>query len=272
MRGSASILLLALLAAVLAAPVAAEGVYRALWGRATRLYYEGYDTVHAAYLIYSARYAAAHGDYLGAAWRLLEAAAELVNPPRRGRLNTSYRLVGFYASTVTPPPRMLAPVDTTYLLSPMGYLVYPNDSRWRLSCFIVVFVGRGPGGWAAYQGRLPFTPWERPFRPRIYLGGSWRIPSIVFAGPVYVRRLDGGVTVYEYDLSGRYMEYIGYYGNGTIVHGVVDASTGRPLILLRGRVEAVFWMGNWTTYILHGAYPSKKGFDSWSGFWIIARA
>ncbi|NPA05703.1 MAG: hypothetical protein GXO09_06385 [Crenarchaeota archaeon] len=269
MRGST--LLVIALVLLASTPLALAAFAGVLWRVATRLYYEGYDTVHAAYLVESARLFMRRGDYPDALARLVEAAAELASPRSRGVLNSSYSIVGFYNDTRLPPPGAIAPVGVTYTLSRRGYLVYPNDSRWRLSCFIIVFAGRGSGGWMAYQGRLPFTPWEHAFMPRVYVNGSWRLLRIVFAGPIYARRLRGGVMVYEYSLDGRYVEYV-FYDGRIIIHGVRRVGDGRPILLLRGRVVDVFWMGNWTSYILHGVYVNRRGFDAWSGFWLIANA
>ncbi len=254
--------------------------YQELLDRAKELRWNGFDTVYAEYLLLSTHYYYVKGNVdkalslLDEAKRVLENARKLPeNPP------INYNIVDntLYVKKI-PSTWDFVPIGTVFVLSDRGYLAYPsNDLGWKLSCFIIIAWGKsGDGEWFAYQGRLPLAPWEGVFRPRIFVKGKWHVLDIVFAGPLYYDNGSRGLfkypTVYEYDLSGKFMEYLTYIpSNRTWIHGIIDVSKNKTLLLIRAHgIGIPMWLGVWNeSYLVHGVYSKRKGLDLWAGFWDV---
>ena len=254
-------------------------VFDLLWNRSVYMYREGYDVIHAQYLLLSSKYYYYEVGYAERAWELLENAAnELDDAVLRPELPpVQFRI---YNCTLyinrTPTVWDFVPLGTVFALSDSGYLVYPrNDPRWKLSCFIMVGIGRnGNGGYFGYQGRLPLMPLEGSFRPRVFLNGAWHTLDITFAGPLYYDDHEhfSNPTVYQFDLSGRFLQYITYVEeNRTWIHRIVDMGTNETLLSIVAHAFGVpMWIGAWNeSYLVHGVYAKIRDLDLWSGFWDL---
>ncbi len=250
------------------------------------LEFKGYDVYYIEYLVLSAAYHYSHG-YREKAYSLLEQAVHELEHvellPELPKIDYSIVDNTLYLKHA-PSEWDFVPLGTVFTLSSKGYLVYPrNDPMWKLSCFILIAIGyneEDPEDIFMYQGRLPLIPREASasgFRPRVYINGRWVIPeSIRFVGPLYY---DSGEkysypTVYEQDLSGRYLEYLTYIpSNRTWIHRIVDVVDNRVLLDIKAEaIGAPMWLGEWnSSYIVHGVYAKERGVDLWSGFWDVCR-
>lgn len=256
-----------------------KDVIKSLISKARKLHSEGYDTTYAHYLLLSSAWYLRRGD-LGRAEELLKKAEELLsNPVLRGSVSKLNFTIKPYAlvSTKQPSKWDFVPLGTVFVRSKYGYLTYPrNDRNWVLSCFILVAVGRSEDGKVvAYQGRLPLSPTEGVFRPRVFIGGKWRVLNTLFTGPLYYEEGSNYVKVYEYDLSHNYMQYIEYVvSNHTWIHAIINLRSSEELIKVVGKPEGPpMWLGGWgSTYLPHGIYSRVKGIDLWSGFWVVGPA
>mgnify|MGYP000645612849 CR=1 FL=1 len=238
----------------------------------------GYDVLKAEYYLFSARYHYRAGNREKAvrltlkARELLERAEPLPTLPEREWKAAESNV---WVSRV-PTVWDFVPVGTVFVRTKSGYLAYPRgDTRWKLSCFIVVAMGQTEDGRVfVYQGRLPLMPEEAPLRPKLYLGGRWLTPRIVFAGPLYFDEGErfGLPTVYQYDLSGEYMQYLSYdEGRRLWIHAIRSLRSGETLLEIRARAVGVpMWLGEWNgSFPVHGVYPRAKDFDLWGGFWDV---
>ncbi|RLE58617.1 MAG: hypothetical protein DRJ35_07565 [Thermoprotei archaeon] len=236
---------------------------------------QGYDVLKTEYILLSALYSFKHGD--------LDRARSLLEKAEKSLANT--RLLP------TIPERDWKPLDNTLFLdkvptvedfvpigkvfvkTPDGYIYYSRgNKRWKLSCFIILAVG-----WTSnremfeYQGRLVLAPEEGQFKPRLYIGDSWIIPDIVFTGPLYFDDGEkfGHPTVYQYDLSGKYLQYLTYIPEKRTWIHVIRKKDGEILLNITMKAEGrPMWIGDWDGHMLiHGVYPKKKDYDIWSGFW-----
>ncbi len=252
---------------------------RELAGEARSKEVMGYDVLYAKYLLLSAKYYYGEGDTSKAYELLKEAEKELEN----AELLPELPLLNFTIADNTLHLRRVpgvwdfVPIGTVFVLTDRGYLNYPrNDPMWKLSCFIIIAVGNSSDGeWFGYQGRLPLKPREGLFKPRIYLGGEWRILDTVFAGPLYYDDGErfGYPTVYQYDLSGNIMQYLMYIPeNRTWKHEIIDLRSDVALLSITAKaVGTPMWLGEWNkTYLPHGVYSELKGIDLWSAFWDMA--
>ncbi len=249
-----------------------------LRSRIAELREKGYDVLKAEYYLLSAKYLWMSGRR-DAALEMIRAAEDyLRNPPLLPEARNPairYEVVPNVTSVERVPTSWdFVPLNTVFVLTKEGYLEYPRNDygSWKLSCFILGAIGRdSEGRLVLYQGRLPMKPEENPFKPKIYVGGKWFVPNIVFAGPLYYRNGSNYVEVYEYDLSGRYVETLKYYpANRTWVHVIAERG-GRTILRVVARGEGIpMWLGEWgKTFLVHGAYPKAKGFDLWAGFWDV---
>ena len=242
---------------------------------------EGYATVHMEYLLLSAKYHYLHGDISKTLELLNEVSKELESPELLPELPiTEFEVADGYVNiTRAPTVEDFVPIGKVFVLTSKGYLDYPrNDPQWKLSCFIMLAIGKSEDGkYFMYQGRLPLKPEEGSFRPRVFIGGKWVILNITFAGPLYY---DDGEkfrypTVYQYDISGRYMQWISYDPEGRRwFHAIKDLESGTELISIKAKVVSPpTWLGQWgSLYLAHGVYPKRPGVDLWSGFWDICEA
>ncbi len=253
-------------------------VLRELWNKSISMNIEGYDVIYAQYLLLSSKYYYLKGN-INKAWELLkDASNELDNAvlrPELSQLEFDVMNNTLYINR-EPTPWDFIPIGTVFALSDKGYLVYPrNDPKWKLSCFIIIAVGKDSyGRYFAYQGRLPLAPWEGRFRPRIFINGEWHVLDIVFAGPLYYDdgKLFNYPTVYQYDTSGNILQYITYVpDNRTWIHKIIDLEDNRALLSINAHViSAPMWIGEWnSSYIIHGIYAETRDADLWSGFWDI---
>ncbi len=239
----------------------------------------GYDVLYAEYLMLSAKYCYVRGDVNRAYDLLKEAEKELEKAeplPELPPLNLTIAENALYIKRV-PTIWDFVPIGTVFVLTDKDYLDYPrNDPLWKLSCFIIIAVGNSSDGeWFGYQGRLPLKPREGPFKPRVYIGGEWRVLDIVFAGPLYYDDGEkfGYLTVYQYDLSGSIMQYLMYMPeNRTWKHEIIDLENNVTLLSLTAKaVGTPMWLGEWNkTYLPHGVYSELMGIDLWSAFWDTA--
>lgn len=239
---------------------------------------EGYDVLLAEYYVLSAKYLWSSGDRDAAVDALLKAEEFLQNPqplPEVKEPATNFNVVPSVTDVNRVPSTWdFVPLGKVFVLTKEGYLEYPRNDYvpWKLSCFILGAIGRdGEGHLILYQGRLPMKPEEGPFKPRIYVNGKWYVPNIVFVGPLYYRSGPGYVEVYEYDLSGKYVETLTYVpSNRTWIH-MLSRVGGETILRITARGEGVpMWLGEWgKTFVIHGAYPRDKGFDLWAGFWDV---
>ncbi len=255
--------------------------FMGLLGRVEKLRWEGYDVAYIDYLLLSARYSYLRGDKSKAIELLEEAEKLLENTSRLPELpRIEFDIRDNSLDLKKIPTRWdFVPLGTVFVLSNRGYLAYPgNDLGWKLSCFIIIAWGHGENEWFAYQGRLPLIAWEGVFRPRVFLGSEWRVLDMVFAGPLYYDDGSGVFkypTVYEYDLSGKFMEYITYIPfNRTWIHGIVDTQNNKTILLIRAHaIGTPMWLGTWNkTYLVHGVYSDSRGLDLWAGFWDFGLA
>ncbi len=244
---------------------------------------QGYDVYYIEYLVLSAIYHYEKG-YRDKAIEIFNKAVDELKHiellPELPSLEFSIEDNTLYIKGV-PTTWDFVPIGTVFVLTDKGYLAYPrNDPQWKLSCFIVIAIGYGEGGLLStfmYQGRLPLIPRETPasgFRPRFYLNNKWIQPDIRFVGPLYYDSGEkfGYPTVYEYDLSGRYMEYLTYIReNRTWIHAIIDTVENRELLYIKARaIGEPLWLGKWNeSYIVHGVYAKEKALDLWSGFWDV---
>ncbi len=253
--------------------------YNKLLAYARKLRLEGYDTIYAEYLLLSAYYHYNMGS-VDEALKLLSEAEQVLN--NTSRLPETPRIkYNIVDNTLyirkKPSPWDFVPLGTVFVLSSKGYLAYPsNDLGWKLSCFIIVAWGKNGSKWFAYQGRLPLAPWESVFRPRVFIKGKWHVINVTFAGPLYYDNGSGGIfdypTVYEYDLSGKIMEYLTYIPeNRTWVHGIIDVAENKTILVIRAHgIGVPMWLGSWNnSYLIHGVYAKSQGLDLWSGFWEV---
>ncbi|WFO74906.1 hypothetical protein J4526_07490 [Desulfurococcaceae archaeon MEX13E-LK6-19] len=245
---------------------------------------KGYDVYYVEYLLLSARYHYANGDKETAIELFHKARDELENVvllPVLPSINYSVADNTLYIKKI-PGKWDFVPLGTVFVLSQRGYLVYPrNDRSWKLSCFIIIAIGFDENNQPVfmYQGRLPLIPREVPlggFVPKIYVDGEWIEPDDMrFVGPLYYDDGSGRYgypTVYEYDLSGRYLEYLMYIPhNRTWIHEIVDVVEDKTLLEIRAQaIGAPMWLGIWNeTYLPHGVYAKARGVDLWAGFWDI---
>lgn len=238
----------------------------------------GYDVLEAEYYLLSARYHYRAGNREKAvrlaleARELLERAEPLPTLPEREWKAAESNVWVARVPTVWD----FVPVGTVFVKTKNGYLAYPKgDSRWKLSCFIMIAAGRTEEGRVfVYQGRLPLMPEEAPFRPKLYLGGRWVTPRIVFVGPLYFDEGEkfGLPTVYQYDLSGEYMQYLSYDEKHRLwIHVIKSLRSGETLLEVRAKAVGVpMWLGEWNgSFLVHGVYPRVKDFDLWGGFWDV---
>ncbi|HDI02139.1 MAG TPA: hypothetical protein ENF93_00685, partial [Ignisphaera sp.] len=254
-------------------------MYRNLVDRVKYLEERGYDTIYVQYLLLSAKYYYEKGD-IDRALEILNKAIDELNRvelrPSLPQLNFTIARSTLYIDDI-PSTWDFVPIGTVFALSKRGYLVYPrNDPKWKLSCFIILAIGHNrEGEWFSYQGRLPLKPREGVFKPRVFIDNEWRILDIAFAGPLYYDYGEkfGYPTVYQYDLSGRILQYVMYIPrNRTWIHKIIDLESNRTLLEIRAKAIGVpMWIGRWNeTYLVHGVYAREKGLDIWSGFWDIA--
>ncbi|RLG39518.1 MAG: hypothetical protein DRO01_05480 [Thermoproteota archaeon] len=239
---------------------------------------QGYDVTQAKYYLLSAIYYYRAGDR--------EKALELVDKAREALENAELlaslpeREWSIAESTVEidriPTVWDVVPIGSVFVETGGGYLDYPrNDDHWKLSCFIFIAVGQTEdGGEFFYQGRLPLKPEEGLFRPKIYVDGRWIQLDSVFTGPLY---FDGGEkfglpTLYQYDISGRYLQTLSYDEERRLwIHRIKSVEGGE--VILDVRVQAVgvpMWIGEWNgSLIIHGVYPRQRDLDLWGGFWDV---
>jgi len=230
-----------------------------------------YDVTEAWYCALSAYYYYKSGDagkareLISEALRLLRS-SELLPPPPREEWGVTESNVWISRSPTTWD---VVPVGAVFLRTGHDYLSYYRGDKWKLSCFIIVAVGRTrDGGLFFYQGRLPLTPREGAFRPRIYVHGKWMVPEIVFMGPIYVEEGDSVIKLYQSDLSGEYLQEVVYYEDKEKwVHRITRG--GETVLEMEVRVEGPpMWLGEWNgSLLVHGVYPKLEDFDTWGGFW-----
>ncbi len=250
-----------------------------LVGKVRDLKGEGYDVLMAEYYILAAKQSWSEGDVEKAVTLLEKAKEELDNAkplPEAPNPATDYEIVPNTVEVFrwVPTGWDFVPVGTVFVVTDEGYLEYPrNDPDWKLSCFILGAVGLDEdGNMFLYQGRLPMKPEEGPFRPRVYYGGKWVIPEMTFVGPLYYREGDGYVEVYEYDLSGEYLQTLTYrYKERLWIHTIERVRDGEKILEITAKAEGMpMWLGEWgKTFIIHGIYPKAKGIDLWAGFWDV---
>ncbi len=257
-------------------PVNYGELLKEVMSKVSELRREGYDVLLAEYYVLSAKYLWSNGDEDAAVEALMRAREVLQSPqplPEVKEPVTNFSVVPSITNVDRVPSEWdFVPLGKVFVLTREGYLEYPrNDyAAWKLSCFILGAVGRDDRGHLIlYQGRLPLKPEEGPFKPKIYVRGKWYVPNIVFAGPLYYRSGPGYVEVYEYDLSGKYVETLTYIpDNRTWVHTLGRVGGDIILKIVAKGVGAPMWLGEWgKTFLIHGAYPKIKAFDLWAGFW-----
>ncbi len=231
---------------------------------------EGYDVLEAEYYLLSAIYYHRRGNdgkasaLLNEAVSTLSSASLLPSPPP-----VEWKIREYFESRSIPSPRDVIP-SNVFTVTRGGYLSYYRGDRWKLSCFIIVAVGKlEDGTYFFYQGRFPLMPKEGPFKPKVYIGGRWITPDVVFAGPIYVNRGDDNILIYQRDLSGKFLQILSFdssrrlwvheiKGNGTILH-LEAKGEGLPM-----------WLGDWNgSVIVHGVYPKARDLDLWAGFWEV---
>ena len=237
---------------------------------------EGYDVYKAEYYLLSARYYFALRDKEKAAELFNKAVkaldqANLIPEAQEPKWNAVPSTADI---TQVPTTWDFVPLGSVFVKTDNGYIVYPrNDRSWKLSCFIIAAMGWTQDGEDfAYQGRLPLVPEENPFKPRIYFKGKWTVPNIVFAGPLYYDDGEkfGLPTVYQFDLSGKYMQYLSYDEEHRLWIHVIKRVDGDELLEMRMKAQgAPMWLGDWRQgrMLIHGVYPHEENFDLWGGFW-----
>lgn len=158
-------------------------------------------------------------------------------------------------------------------------LIYPSDDpKWRLSCFILVAMGRTPEGDAVlFQGRLPFRGFNID---RLFINGKWHSPW-GFREPMYY---DGEQRIYPYPTVYVFGEYSEELGGGECVGSISYNDAEREWIYKVTPLEREgttfevhanargipFWMGKQEgPYIIHGAIWNKRDVDIWGGFWDL---
>ncbi len=250
--------------------------FKKCFNKTIQLYWQGYDVLYEQYLLLQARYYYIRGDY-EQAWRLLNEVRDLLeNPIPSPEIKQRVFKPVSEAINVTRMPTIndFLPIGLVFGLSRRGYLVYPsNDLSWKLSCYIIVAVGRTiDGKLITYQGRFPMMVKENPFKPRISIGNKMYEPNIVFAGPIYVDNTTkyGGPTIYEYDVSGRYFERLTYLvKERTWIHEIMDLENNKTLLYIRAKsIGTPMWLGDgYEKMFIHGVYSDTQGFDLWLGFW-----
>ncbi len=239
---------------------------------------QGYDVTQAKYYLLSAIYYYREGnlekalEFFDRAREALESAELLASLPEREW--------SIAESTVEidriPTTWDVVPIGSVFVETGGGYLDYPrNDDHWKLSCFIFFAVGQTEDGSEFfYQGRLPLKPEEGPFRPKIYVDGRWIQLDSVFAGPLY---FDGGEefglpTLYQYDLSGRYVQTLSYDEERRLwMHRIESVGGGEAILDVRVQAVGVpMWIGEWNgSLIIHGVYPRQRDLDLWGAFWDV---
>ncbi len=238
----------------------------------------GYDVIEAEYYALSAAYYYRLGDLEKAeelalkARELLERAEPLPSLPGR-----EWRVAESNVEIDRAPTTWdFVPVGAVFVKTKGGYLAYPgNDDKWKLSCFIMLAMGKTEDGRVfVYQGRLPLMPEESSFKPKVYVGGRWITPSIVFLGPLYFDEGEkfGLPTVYQYDLSGRYLQTLSYdEENRMWIHTIEKVESGEKILEIKAKARGVpMWLGEWNgSFIIHGVYARTKDFDLWGGFWDV---
>jgi len=257
-----------------------EDALKELAEKTLKLRSGGYAVTHIEYLILSSRYHYANGD-VDKAWEILEEAhKELEDVELLPELPyTEYKVVDNVVDIARiPTAQDFVPLGIVYVKTSKGYIAYPrNDPKWKLSCFIMIAMGTSSSSEVfVYQGRLPLMPEEGSFKPRIFIGGRWVIPNIVFVGPLYYDEgeLYGGPTVYQYDVSGRYFQRVTYIPeNREWLHTIEDMEKGSTILEIRAEaVGTPMWLGEWgNRFIVHGVYAKKSDLDLWGGFWDIGR-
>jgi len=238
----------------------------------------GYDVLLAEYYVLSAKYLWSTGERDAAVNALMKASEIIQNPqplPEVKEPAINFRVVPSVTDVNRVPSTWdFVPLGKVFVLTKEGYLEYPRNDyvAWELSCFILAAIGRdSEGHLVLYQGRLPMKPEENPFKPKVYVNGEWYVPNIVFAGPLYYKSGPGYVEVYEYDLSGKYVETLTYVpSNRTWIH-TLSRVGGETILRMVAHGEGVpMWLGEWgKTFMIHGAYPKDKAFDLWAGFWDV---
>ncbi len=253
-------------------------LFNEYFNRTIQLYWQGYDILYEQYLLLKARYYYSHG-YVERAWDLIYKVGKLLEKPLLAPEIDQHVFIPVDNSvneTRAPTINDFLPIGLIFGLSPRGYLVYPrNDLSWKLSCYIIVAVGKtSDGKIITYQGRFPMMIKENPFKPRFSIGNKIFVPNIVFAGPIYVDNTTkyGGPTIYEYDISGRYMERLTYIVNErTWIHEIVNVMENKTILFIKAKaIGAPMWLGNgYNEMFIHGVYAYSKDFDMWLGFWDV---
>jgi len=253
-------------------------VLRELLAEIKKRHKMGFDVVEAQYYTLSALYHYRLGHHEKArelitkANELLEDSEQLPTLPER-----NWSVVDSNVEVARIPTVWdFVPIGTVFVKTKNGYLAYPrNDKKWKLSCFIMIAIGQTDDGQQIfYQGRLPLMPEENPFKPRIYINGEWVIPELIFVGPLYFDEGEkfGLPTVYQYDLSGDYMQTLSYdQENRVWIHTIESVRDERIILKIKARTKGVpMWLGEWNgSFIVHGVYARTDDFDLWGGFWDV---
>ncbi len=239
---------------------------------------QGYDVTEAEYYLLSAVYYHKAGE-TDRAFELFKKAREaLKNADLLATLPEREWPITESAVEIEKIPTLwdVVPLGAVFVETDGGYLAYPrNDKHWKLSCFIVIAVGQTEDGSEFfYQGRLPLKPEEGPFRPRIYLDGEWVYPNLTFAGPLYFDEGEkfGLPTVYQYDVSGRYVQTLSYDEERHVwIHTIESVESGEALLEMTVQAVGVpMWLGEWNgSMLIHGVYPKQRDLDLWGGFWDV---
>ncbi len=169
------------------------------------------------------------------------------------------------------------PLGAVYEETEDHRLIYTDDPKWRLSCFILVAIGKtNNGDTILFQGRLPFSG-EGGGRDIIFINGKWHSPW-GFYGPMYYddeKRIYPYPTVYTKGLYSNGEECIGSISYNEQerewIYKVTPLSGEGIIFELCAKARATpFWMGKQEgPYIIHGAIFNKEDIDIWGGFWEI---